>query len=357
MVLEQEVGAFELASLELAGGLYANNTDLACLGVAAMTATIATVRQSTVSTYGVATLTLDGQMAGTVQADMNCAGVSIIDTLSQVIGAAAVASSGQSITSLGLQAYGAAVAESIGLSMADYLAGAYATAQQSGQGVAAGEFGGQSAALAVAEVTAGSTVNGTCQAICLSDYTAAALAESALLAQAYGEQRLTLNGSSDMATQGARVHEATGNAAGEAAMTVDAGAYAATNAYAASIGLAHGAGQAVTTTRVAADGSASGVINGAYVLEATHSASSAAVSEFVFSAYGDMRVSVAAASEAVIVAPNARLFSWLAKSYDMAERAYETRGTIRPWETRGVKRPYEPRDNSVNAQPRMTNWS
>lgn len=357
MLFGQELAAFELAGLELAGGLYANETALSSSGVGTQNATFARVWEGAVTTYGAADSSLIGQMAGKVQADMNCAGVSTIDTSSQIIGASVTTSSGQSITSIELQAYGATVAQSIGLSVHDYVAGAYATAQQSGQGIAAGQFDGQSTALTVAEVTAGCTVNGTGQAICLSDYTAAARAESVLLAQAYGEQRLTVNGSSNVATQGVRVYEAAGNTSSAAAMTVDAGAYTATNAYAASIGLAHCTGQAVTTTRVDAAASASGVINGSYVLEAIHSASSAAVAEFEFSAYGDMRLSVSTDSVATITTPNARLFRWLANAYSATQRNHEPRGATRPWELRGTKRPYEPRENSVNAQSRATNWS
>lgn len=382
MVLEQEVGAFELASLELAGGLYANDTDLACIGAVAMTATVATVRQGAVSTYGIATLTLDGQMAGTVQADMNCAGSATINPLAQAIGAAVTTSSGQAITSFGLQAYGAMVAQSVGLSVADYVAGAYATTRQSGQGSASGQFGGQSTNLSSVSALAGSAVQPIGQAVNLSRCSMAASTTNTLLAQAYGDQRLSANSVATVSAQGARVHESTGHATGVATMTAYGGAYA-TTAISDPVGLyeladfelgmseiggeplrygaAHAdmlcVGQTIALSRVAVAGMATDRIRSSYVLQSGFTADAGADSQLLFSAYGSLHLSVDAESTATITAPNARLFSWLAKSYDVAQRAYETRGTIRPWEMRGVKRPYESRDNSVNAQPRMTNWS
>jgi len=382
MVLEQEVGAFELASLELAGGLYANDTDLACMGEGAMTATVATLRQGTVSTYGIATLTLDGQMAGTVQADMNCAGSATVNPLAQSIGAAVTASSGQAITSFGLQAYGAMVAQSVGLSVADYVAGAYATTRQSGQGSASGQFGGQSTSLTAISVVSGSAVQPVGQAVNLSRCSVSGSATNALLAQAYGDQRLSVNGAATVASKGVRVYEATNHVSGTALMAAHGGAYALT-AISDPVGtfeladfelgmgeiggepLRYGAahadmlcvGQAIALSRVAVAAGSTDRIRSSYVLQSGFAADAWSDSNLLFSAYGSLHLSVDAESTATITAPNARLFSWLAKSYDIAQRAYETRGTIRPWEMRGVKRPYESRDNSVNAQPRMTNWS
>lgn len=382
MVLEQEVGAFELASLELAGGLYANDTDFTCIAAVAMTATVAMVRQGTVSTYGIATLTLDGQMAGTVQADMNCSGSAAVNHLAQAIGATVTASSGQAITSFGLQAYGAMVAQSVGLSVADYVAGAYATTRQSGQGSTSGQFGGQSTNLTAVATIAASVMQPIGQAVNLSRCSMTASATNTLLAQAYGDQRLSANCAAALSSNGARVYESTGHTASVANMTAYGGAYA-TTAISDPVGVyeladfelgmselggeplrygaAHAdmqcAGQAIALSRVAVAAGSTDRIRSSYVLQSGFTADARAVSQLLFSAYGSLHLSVDVESTATITAPNARLFGWLAKSYDMSQRAYEARGTIRPWETRGVKRPYEPRDNSVNAQPRMTNWS
>lgn len=382
MVFEQEVGAFELASLELAGGLYANDTDFACIGAVTMTATIATVRQGTVSTYGISTLTLNGQMAGKVQADMNCAGSATANPLAQAISAAVTSSSGQAITSFGLHAYGAMVAQSVSLSSADYVAGSYATTRQSVQSSASGHFGGQSTSLTSVSALAGSAVQPIGQTVNLSSCSMAASATNTLLAQAYGDQRLSANSAATVSAYGARVYESTNHVSGTALMAAHGGAYAMTaisdpvGAYELAdfelgmseiggellrYGAAHAdmlcVGQSIALSRVAVAAGSTDHICSSYVLPSGFAADAGSDSNLLFSAYRSMHLSVSAESTATITVPNARLFSWLAKSYDMAQRAYETRGTIRPWEMRGVKRPYEPRDNSVNAQQRMTNWS
>lgn len=382
MVLEQEVGAFELASLELAGGLYANDTGLTCIGVAAMTATVATVRQGNVSTYGIATLTLDGQMAGTLQADMNCSGSANVNTLAQAVGATVIASSGQAITSFGLQAYGATVAQSVGLTVADYVASAFATTRQIGQGSADGQFGGQSTSLTAVVAVSGSAAQPIGQAVNLSHYSMTAIASNELLAQAFGDQRLSANGANTVSAQGARVYETTGQSAGVATMAAYGGAYATTSISdpvgiyeladfelgMSEIGgepLRYGAahadmlcvGQAVALSRVSVHAGSFDRLRLSYVLQSTYTGDAGAETNLLFSAYKDIRYSITGDSVATITAPNARLFGHLAKSYDLAQHPAETRATLRQWESRGVKRPYEPRDNNVNAQPRMTNWS
>lgn len=360
MVLEQEIASFELASLELAGGLYANDCDLSvsCIGTMSQNAS---------------------GIAGCV-ATVNCGAT--LNGLTQAVGTSVTSCSGQVITSLSLQAYGATVATSIGISGVAYLAGSYATTQQQAFGSSAALSIGQGVNQATASAIASSNVSTYGQSVNGAKVSVVSASSIGLLAQAYGEQRLSASGAVSGSLTTARVREGTQTAYGSSNTDLRVGAYASTvlidpegvfeladfelgmselGGELMRYGAAHAdmlyVGQALAKTDLSSVSVATSDLKPAYALQSAFVAHAAAVTDWKFSVYRDATTSINGIAVAQYVPPNARLFRVLAKSHDQGERGFELRSSARPLEVRGVKRPYEPRDTDVFLQSRSTAWS
>ncbi len=382
MVLELEVASFELASLELAGGLYANDCNLTAHGNGALDARVATVHEGEANAAGLALLVLDGQMAGTVQADMNCVGASNVLASLQAIGATVTASHSQSITGLSLQAYGAMVAQSYGMSGVTYAAGAYATTAQQSYGYGTATPTGQSVFQSIGTLLGSASLSGNGQAVNLSRFNGQGLGAAALSLNAYGDQRLTAAGASELNQGAARVRQSIHAITGTGFGIWRIGAFATTEIRDAAgdfemadfelgmselggeairYGAAHAEmlcfGQAIAKTNLSAGASVETQLLPAYALQSIYSAAGSAATNWRFSAYGDIQTRINGVSVALCVAPNARLFRLLPHAYDTSARAYESRGTLRPVEIRCVKRPLEPRLDALPVQPRTVSWS
>lgn len=261
MVLEQEIASFELSSLELAGGLYASDTETTCAGTA--------------------TLSLDGQMLGIVQAAFGCNGTTATNLRTQAIGTAVTACAGNAITSIGLQAYCATVAQSIGLSLVTYATGSYAATRVDGRGMSAGQF--------AAGAYAATSLEGPVGDFEVADF-------ELCMSELGGELFRRGAAHADMFC----------------------------------------VGQSFVAGALRAGAGATDYIRSEYVLPSGLMSNAGSEAQLKFSAYGDMRHSIAAESTATITAPNARLFRRLADSHDIAQRAREERGTIRPYEQRAA---------------------
>ncbi len=382
MLLEQEVAAFELASLELAGGLYANDGNLAASGNGTLDARLATVYEGAANAAGLALLALDGQMAGTVQADMHCVGASNLIASLQAIGATITASHGQAITSLSLQAYGAMVTQSHGMSAIHYAAGAYATTAQKAYSYGTATPTGQSVYQSMSTFLGSALLSGNGQAVNISRFNGQGFGVAALSLNAYGDQRLAAAGLSALGLATARVRQSLHSITGSGISNWQIGAFATTEicdhsgdfeiadfelgmselgGEAIRYGAAHAEmlyfGQTIAKTNLRASASAETQFLPAYALQSIYSAAGSAATNWRFSAYGDMQTRINGVSVAVCVAPNARLFRLLPHAYDTSARAYESRGTLRPVEMRGAKRLREPRDIGLYPQPRTVSWS
>lgn len=373
---------FELASLELAGGLYANDGNLSALGYGALDTRIAKVREGVSSSTGIALLALNGQTAGTVQADMNCAGSASVTAALQAVGSSVTACNSQAITNLSLQAYGATIAQSYSVSTIAYMAGAYATTKQQASGLSVSAAVGQSVFQSKGTMTGAATLSGNVQAVNLTKVSCYGASGTSLLFSAYGDQRLAADGLSALNLTGVLVRDGQHAIAGDAMTDWRIGVYATTAILDAvgafevadfelcmgelggesiRYGSAHAemicVGQSIAKTDMRASAWAEIHLLPAYALQASYSISGGSAMDGRFSAYGDMQMHINGVSVALHEAPNARLFSWLHNAYDISVRAYEIRKTLRPFESRGVKRPWERRDVSQRDQLRSISWS
>jgi len=360
VVLEQEIASFELASLELAGGLYANDCDLS------------------VSCVGTMSQNASG-IAGCV-ATVNCGAT--LNGLTQAVGTSVTSCSGQVITSLSLQAYGATVATSMGISGVAYLPGSYATTQQQASGSSAALSIGQGVNQATASAIASSNVSTYGQSVNGAKVSVVSTSSIGLLAQAYGEQRLSASGAVSGSLTTARVREGTQTAYGSSNTDLRVGGYASTalidpegvfeladfelgmselGGELMRYGAAHAdmlyVGQTLAKSDMSIEAKADFNLLGTQVLQSGLASYAQANIEWRLSAYANVAVSINGTAIAQLMPTDARLFNVLKKSHDQSERGVELRSSARPFEIRGVKRPYEPRDTGVLLQSRSTTWS
>lgn len=308
---------FELASLELAGGLFIGESAANSVGQSASALETQSVVLMTLSVGG------SGIYLPTIQ------GIKFGDSDLLI--------DGTGTSQYGTVAFGTSACSSIGLGDLAGLGGAYAKSDIAAYG---------STALDI-----------KVQAVSLATHSSAGASSTTIGLQAYGGQTLRASGVGQLAAGGVRIYDTTHSASGVAVTGLAFGAHGEARHAISGTGSSDYTGQCTIRSGLACAGRTTSALTSARVFDGRYQLLGAGRMDGVLCAYGDQQLSIYGISAATPVATNALRHGHLAKSYDVSVRAMEPRGTIKPYEARKTVKPTDSRGVVVPAQPRHSQWS
>lgn len=305
MDLQHELAMCELAGLELAGGLFYQESVANSTGQAQLSANLQAVGalKLTAAGYGVCLPTIQGIKFG--DSDLG----------------------------------------SFGASSCAYIAGAYGMAPMVSAGNGYGSWLGGAYAHQSLQTPAGASMAAKIQALAQTKHTGTGASGTAWAINAYGAPVLASSGNGQAMMAAARVFDAVQSAAGSSESYLPFGAYSATRYAVAGQGSTGYAGQCTIRSDMSAIGRTTPVLTAARVFDGTYALQGAALMLGKFCAYGDQRATINGLATSNYVPTHALRYVRLAKSYDFLIRAVELRGVTRPYETRKTTKPSDARSS------------
>ena len=354
---QHEIAMCELVGLELAGGLFYQESAAACAGQSVLSAKPQAVGALKLSATGQTALTGGMQAVGALK--LNATGQTALTGGMQAVGALKLNAYcyGVYLPQIQTISYGDSKFQSLGAGTLQcdttaYVVGAFAAA-----GSCAVIWNNTAYCSTGFAAKGNASLSMPWQAIGGTACIVNGASTGYLRINAYAHQKLVALCAGQASIAGALVRVAVATAYGTSGSSMALSSYGEMRHSIYGIGTGSLKGQRVANHDFLAAGGGASVIAASIVRNSAYRAFGGSHYSGSFGCYTNQRMTINGVSASKYVPTMALRYGHLAASYDVADRAAERRATVRPGEPRTTIKPPESRTTVVDWRTRITKWS